>query len=57
MALCLGTLRMRAADFWDLTPRELDAMLRGILGPAAETRPLDRPALAALMLRYPDLKE
>ena len=57
MALCLGTLRMRPADFWTLTPKELDAMLRGVFGPSSLPRTIDRPALAALMQRYPDTKE
>lgn len=57
MALCLGTLRMRPAEFWLLTPKELEAILRGLFGTANEVRALDRDQLAALMLRFPDAKE
>jgi uncharacterized phage protein (TIGR02216 family) len=53
MAAALGLLRLRPADFWSMTPRELDAALRGALGsPGGE--PLPRTALADLMRRYPD---
>ena len=34
MAAGLGLLRLRPADFWSMTPRELEAALRGLLGPA-----------------------
>jgi uncharacterized phage protein (TIGR02216 family) len=54
MAAGLGFLRLSPADFWSMTPRELDAALRGILGQAHSSEPLPRTALAALMLRYPD---
>ena len=32
MAAGLGTLRLAPRDFWSMTPRELDAALRGALG-------------------------
>jgi uncharacterized phage protein (TIGR02216 family) len=54
MAAGLGLLRLRSADFWSMTLRELDAALRGLLGPADRNEPLPRSALAALMSRYPD---
>jgi len=54
MAAGLGILRLRPADFWSMTPRELDAALRGLLGPAHGGEPLSRTALALLMARYPD---
>jgi uncharacterized phage protein (TIGR02216 family) len=53
MAAGLGLLRLRPADFWSMTPKELDAALRG-LGPVQTDGPLPRPALADLMSRYPD---
>jgi uncharacterized phage protein (TIGR02216 family) len=55
MAAALGLLRLRPADFWSMTPRELDAALRGLLGPLHAASPLSRPALADLMARYPDV--
>ena len=54
MAAGLGLLRLRPADFWSMTPRELDAALRGLLGPAHSDTPLPRTTLADLMTRYPD---
>jgi uncharacterized phage protein (TIGR02216 family) len=57
MAAGLGLLRLRPADFWSMTPRELDAALRGLLGPLHGNSPLPRPALAELMARYPDKRE
>ena len=57
MAAGLGLLRLRPADFWSMTPRELDAALHGLLGPPHGNSPLPRPALAELMARYPDKRE
>ncbi len=54
MAAGLGLLRLRPADFWSMTPRELDAALSGLLGPAYTDTPLPRTTLADLMQRYPD---
>jgi uncharacterized phage protein (TIGR02216 family) len=54
MAAGLGLLRLRPADFWSMTPRELDAALRGIIGPTLTREPLSRSTLAHLMQRYPD---
>jgi uncharacterized phage protein (TIGR02216 family) len=55
MAAGLGTLRLAPRDFWSMTPRELDAALRGHFGlPASPTAPLSRHAFATLMDRFPD---
>ena len=53
MAAGLGLLRLTPRDFWSMTPRELDAALRGLLGPNAH-EPLPRSALADLMRLFPD---
>jgi uncharacterized phage protein (TIGR02216 family) len=53
MAAGLGLLRLPPAHFWSMTPRELQAALRALLGPATDA-PLPRSALAQLMTRYPD---
>jgi uncharacterized phage protein (TIGR02216 family) len=54
MAAGLGLLRLRPADLWSMTPRELDAALRGLLGPFHADHPLTRAALDTLISRYPD---
>ena len=54
MAAGLGLLRLRPADFWAMTPRELEAALRGMLGPAYTQDPLQRDTLAQMMRLYPD---
>jgi uncharacterized phage protein (TIGR02216 family) len=54
MAAGLGLLRLRPADFWSMTPRELEAALRGLLGPGHANDPLPRTMLADLMQRFPD---
>ena len=51
MADGLGLLRLPPSVFWSMTPRELEAAFRGLLGPAT---PLPRATLAHLMSRYPD---
>jgi uncharacterized phage protein (TIGR02216 family) len=57
MAAGLGLLRLRPADFWSMTPKELNAALNGLLGPTHDGEPLSRTALAALMASYPDGRE
>ena len=54
MAFGLGVLRLPPAQFWAMTPRELDAALRGRLGPSAGSAVPTRSGLAALMRRFPD---
>jgi uncharacterized phage protein (TIGR02216 family) len=54
MAAGLGLLRLAPAAFWSMTPRELEAALRALLGPSHADAPLSRTALAQLMARYPD---
>jgi len=49
----LGTLRLPPAVFWTMTPRELEAALRGAFG-VAQARPMARADLIALMSAYPD---
>jgi uncharacterized phage protein (TIGR02216 family) len=55
MAAGLGLLRLAPSDFWSMTPRELDAALRGLLGPAHFDTPTSRSTLADLMKRDPDV--
>jgi uncharacterized phage protein (TIGR02216 family) len=54
MAAGLGLLRLPPAHFWSMTPRELEAALRGLLGPTQPDTPLPRAELAHLMSRFPD---
>jgi uncharacterized phage protein (TIGR02216 family) len=53
MAMGLGTLRLTPSVFWAMTPRELEAALRGAFG-IASAEPLSRADLTALMQLYPD---
>jgi len=57
MALGLGVLGLAPRDFWAMTPRELDAVLRGRLGDGARGPSLSRHELASLMQQFPDRGE
>jgi uncharacterized phage protein (TIGR02216 family) len=54
MEIGFGVLGLAPLTFWSLTPRELQAALRGRLGLSGETLSLSRKDLDALMRRYPD---
>jgi uncharacterized phage protein (TIGR02216 family) len=54
MAAGLGHLRLPPAHFWSMTPRELAAALRAVLGSRQPSRPPARRDLASLMARFPD---
>lgn len=54
MTAGLGILRLAPRDFWSMTPRELDAALRGALGLVAMSPAMTRSDLVALMASYPD---
>jgi uncharacterized phage protein (TIGR02216 family) len=54
MELGLGVLGLAPAVFWSLTPRELQAALRGKFGAASDEQAPSRSELDALMRRYPD---
>lgn len=54
MAAGLGLLRLPPAVFWSMTPKELEAALRGFLGSTPADTALPRAALAQLMSRFPD---
>jgi uncharacterized phage protein (TIGR02216 family) len=53
----LGTLRLAPHVFWGMTPRELEAALRGAFGVFRQAQPMSRADLAALMAAYPDDEE
>lgn len=53
MAVGLGVLALAPAAFWAMTPRELNAAIRGRLGPLPEAPP-SKHDLAAMVARYPD---
>jgi uncharacterized phage protein (TIGR02216 family) len=57
MTAGLGTLRLSPCDFWAMTPRELDAALRGALGVVPLEPAMTRADLAALMAAFPDGEE
>ena len=48
----LGALRLAPPVFWAMTPRELEAALRGVFGVRLPL--MSRSDLAALMALYPD---
>ncbi|WP_078707079.1 rcc01693 family protein [Consotaella salsifontis] len=48
----LGLLHLAPAEFWAMTPQELAAALGFLLPKPGQT--LSRPALDALMARFPD---
>lgn len=54
MELGLGVLGLAPAVFWALTPRELQAALRGRFGAAGAVEAPTRAELVALMQQYPD---
>jgi uncharacterized phage protein (TIGR02216 family) len=53
MAAGLGALRLAPPVFWAMTPRELEAALRGAFGGMHQV-PMLRADLTALMESYPD---
>lgn len=54
MAFGLGVLKLTPAEFWAMTPRELDAALHGHYGRVMQPLTPARATLEALMTRYPD---
>lgn len=57
MAVAFGVLGLAPAVFWAMTPRELDCALRGRFGPGLRASAPTRADVAALMKRFPDMKE
>lgn len=55
IAAGLGILRLRPADFWGMTPRELALALKGASGLPARENPFRRGDLDGLMRRFPDI--
>ena len=53
----LGTLRLAPQIFWAMTPRELEAALRGVFGVARQAHCMSRADLLALMEACPDQME
>ncbi len=53
----LGTLRLAPSVFWAMTPRELEAALRGAYGVTRMPNAMSRGDFAALMALYPDSGE
>lgn len=53
MAIALGVLGLAPPMFWALTPKELDAALRGRFG-APQSQSLKRGDLNRLMQQFPD---
>ena len=54
MAVGLGVLGLPPAVFWAMSPKELEAALRGRTGGVPNEVPPSRAAFAALADRFPD---
>lgn len=54
MAAGLGVLGLAPAVFWAMTPRELDAALKGRLGGAPARSAPSRGELQLMMQQFPD---
>lgn len=54
MAFGLGVLGLAPAAFWQTTPKELDAMLKGRFGRVSAQDALTKDELARLMQQFPD---
>ena len=54
MAAGLGLLRLEPRAFWSMSPKELEAAMRAIAGPAASDVPPRREELRGLMRQFPD---
>jgi uncharacterized phage protein (TIGR02216 family) len=54
MAAGLGLLGHSPQTFWSMTPRELEAAIRGRLGLDATVTALGRNELQQLMQQFPD---
>lgn len=57
MAAGFGLLGLSPHAFWALTLKELEAAIRGRLGPAASEQALSRNDMAELQRRFPDTTE
>ena len=57
MEMGLGALGLAPTVFWSLTPRELQAALRGKFGMTGESQAPTRNELEALMHQYPDERD
>ena len=54
MAVGFGVLGLAPQVFWAMTPKELEAALRGRFGGAGADGPPGRADVASLMQRFPD---
>ena len=54
MAIGLGALAIAPDTLWAMTPRELDAALRGRFGTSSTSEALTRGELSRLMPQFPD---
>jgi uncharacterized phage protein (TIGR02216 family) len=54
MAMGLGLLSLSPATLWSMTPKELEAAVRGRFGAAAVDGPPRRSELDGLMQQFPD---
>lgn len=54
MQMGLGRLHLSPDQFWSMSPHELSAAIKGLLGPVGSTPPMNRADLDQLLARFPD---
>ena len=54
MRFGLGVIGLGPTEFWNLTPSEFEAAVKGRLGKLTDASPLSRDRLNALLQRFPD---
>jgi uncharacterized phage protein (TIGR02216 family) len=54
MTVGLGTLGIPPSDFWRMTPKEIDAAIRGRLRPQSTANAPTRAEFSQLMQLFPD---
>lgn len=54
MRVGLGVLSLSPSEFWEMTPRELDAAVNGVVGSSSADNVPERRDFMRLMKQFPD---
>lgn len=54
MRFGLGVIGLGPSEFWNMTPCEFEAAVKGRLGQLSDVAPFSRDRLDALLQRFPD---